>query len=437
MIIALGRKIAADGEKPVRGSAMRARFTNPWWVVVGAVTGLFVCNGPVLGFTFGVFLKPIMADTGWQRGSVSFALSIGGIFAAIAVPILGRMMDRWSIRRVALPGIVLYALCLGLVGLSPPVFWIFTLMFAIAEMTSAIQTPLGYAKAISAWFDPRRGLALGIAMAGVGLGGTVIPQIAGFLIGRVGWRGAYPSLALLTLAIALPAVGLWIREPRPGEGERRAALASAIPSGLTSREAVRRSCFWLLVGVFFLVAVAINGTVAHVIPLLTDRGISPTAATAIFGLFGLSTLAGRLFAGYLVDRIFAPYVASVFFLAPIAGYVLLDSAAGPLPAIGVVLLGLGLGTEIDLIAFLVSRYFGQRAFGELYGYFFMVFGFGSSIGRTLAGFIFDLTRSYNAAFIGAAALLVAAVIIVNRLGAYAYPVGSGAEPDLAPEPATS
>ena len=416
---------------------MRFRFTNPWWVVVGAVAGLFVCKGPVLGFTFGVFLKPIMTDTGWQRGSDSFALSIGGIFSAIAVPVLGRMMDRWSIRRVALPGIVLYALCLSLVGLSPPVFWVFTIMFAIADMTSAIQSPLGYAKAISAWFDPRRGLALGIAMAGIGLGGTVIPQVANFLIGQVGWRGAYGSLALLTLAIAFPAVALWIREPHPGEGERRTTLAAALLPGLTSREAVRRSRFWLLVAVFFLVAIGINGPVAHVIPLLTDRGISPAAATAIFGLFGLSTLAGRLLAGYLVDRIFAPYVASVFFLAPIAGFVLLPSAVGPLLAIGVMLFGLGLGTEIDMIAFLASRYFGQRAFGEIYGYFFMVFVFGSSIGRILAGFIFDLTRSYNTAFVGAAALLVAAVVLVNRLSAYAYPVRREGEVDFAPEPAVS
>jgi MFS family permease len=103
------------------------------------------------------------------------------------------------------------------------------------------------------------------------------------------------------------------------------------------------------------------------------------------GLFGLATLAGRLLAGYMVDRIFAPHVASVFFLAPIAGFVFLGSAAGPMPAVGVVLFGLGLGTEIDLIAFLVSRYFGQRSFGELYGYFFMVFGLGSSFGRFLGG----------------------------------------------------
>jgi predicted MFS family arabinose efflux permease len=412
---------------------MRLRFTNPWWVVVGSVTGLFVCNGPVLGFTFGVFLKPIMADTGWQRGSVSFALSVGGIFSALAVPILGRMMDRWSIRRVALPGLVIYTLCLTLVGASPASFWIFTLIFALAEMTSAIQTPLGYAKAISAWFDRRRGLALGIAMAGVGLGGSVIPQLANFLIEHIGWRGTYTSLALLTLAIAFPAVALWIREPRPGEGERHATVPAAGLPGFAAREAIRLSRSWVLAAVFFLVAVAINGTVAHVIPLLTERGFSRDAATAIFGLFGLATLGGRLLAGYMVDRIFAPCVASAFFLAPIAGFVFLVSAAGPLPAVGVVLFGLGLGT--DLIAFLVSRYFGQRAFGELYGYFFMVFGLGSSSGRVIGGYVFDLTGSYNTALIGAGALLVAAVALVNRLGAYAFPVHRDIAPQLAAEPA--
>jgi predicted MFS family arabinose efflux permease len=414
---------------------MRVRFTNPWWVVAGAVIGLFVCNGPVLAFTFGVFLKPIMADTGWQRGSVSFALSVGGVFSAIAVPILGRMMDRWSIRRVALPGIVLYCACLALVGLSPKVFWVFTLLFALAEMTSAIQTPLGYAKAISAWFDPRRGLALGIALAGVGLGGTFIPQIAHALIERVGWRGAYASLALLTLVIAFPAVALWIREPQAGEGERRLATTPrALLPGATGRAAAREPRFWLLAAMFFLVAVAINGTVAHIIPLLTDRGVPAGTATAIFGLFGLSTLAGRLLVGWLLDRIFAAYVATAFFLAPIAGFGFLTSAVGPLAGLGVILFGLGLGTELDLIAFLVSRYFGQRSFGELYGYFFMVFGLGSSVGRFLGGWVYDLTGSYNAAFTGAGAALVVAVVLVNRLGAYAYPVERETAAEFAVEP---
>ena len=110
---------------------MGLKFTNPWWVVVGAVTGLFVCNGPVLGFTFGVFLKPIMAETGWHRSTASFALSVGGILGAIAVPILGRMMDRWSIRHVALRGSVVYTAFMSPMGLAPAVLLVFTPIFAL------------------------------------------------------------------------------------------------------------------------------------------------------------------------------------------------------------------------------------------------------------------------------------------------------------------
>ena len=170
-------------------------------------------------------------------------------------------------------------------------------------------------------------------------------------------------------------------------------------------------------------------------PLLTDRGLSAASAAGVLGVFGLATLCGRLLAGWLVDRIFAPYVASIFFLAPIAGFAFLASGGELLPAIGVVLMGLGLGTEIDLIAFLVSRYFGQRAFGELYGYFFMVFGIGSSLGRMLGGFVFDMAGSYTPALIGAAISLVTAVALVNRLGAYAYPVRRDIATRLAVEPA--
>jgi MFS family permease len=411
-------------------------FKNPWWVVVGAVVGLFVCNGPVLAFTFGVFLKPLMADMGWDRAQASFALSFGGIFSAVMVPVFGFLMDRWSIRKVALPGIAIYAVMVALLALSPKSLLVFTLLFALAEGTSAIQTPIGYAKAIAAWFDRRRGLALGIAMGGVGLGGFVMPQLAEALIGRFTWRGAYLGLALLTAVVALPAVALWIREPRPGEGERGASvtMTERIP-GLSVRDVLATPRFWMLSAVFFLVGISVNGTAAHVVPLLTDAGIPRAEAAATMGVFGLATLCGRLLSGYLVDRFFAAYVATVLFLAPIAGFAFLASAHGALPTIGVTLLGLGLGTEIDLIAFLVSRYFGQRSFGQLYGYCFMAFGFGSSGGRFLGGYAYDLAHSYNPALIGASIALVISVVLVNCLGPYLFPVRRDAEPELAAQPA--
>jgi predicted MFS family arabinose efflux permease len=380
-----------------------------------------------------VFLKPIMADMHWDRGTASFALSFGELLGAVTVPVLGVMMDRWGIRRVALPGIVGFAACLGLLGLTPHSLPIFVVLFTMVSIAGAIQTPLGYTKAIAAWFDRRRGLALGVALAGVGLGGMFVPQIAQALIASIGWRGAYACLGVLVLVIAVPAVGLWIREPLPGEGEHHAARSAGGMPGMTAREAVRTGRFWLLAVAFFLVAMALLGSSGHVVPLLTDRGLSPAVATATFGLFGLATLIGRVVTGYLADRIFAPYVAAVFWFAPVAGFALLMSGTGVLPALGVLSIGLGLGGEVDMLAFLNSRYFGQRAFGQLYGYFFMSFALGGACGRFLGGYIFDLAGSYGPALIGAAVSLVAAVVLLTRLGAYVYPVEHQAAPVLAPE----
>ena len=235
-----------------------------------------------------------------------------------------------------------------------------------------MQAPLPYAKAISAWFDDRRGLALGIAMTGVGLGAIIVPQIARALIERVGWRGAYVGLGALTLAVAFSAVALTIREPdaRVERGQARATLDPR--PGVTAREAARSAQFWLMAGVFLLAGVAINGANAHIVPLLTDRGLTPVAATGIFGVMGLSTLVVRPFVGLLLD-----------------GLPLLASGSGLSPAIGAALLGLALGAEIDLIAFLATRYLGQRAFGEIYGYLFMAFLLGSSVG----GFSADVSFS--------------------------------------------
>src|SRR5207248_1925558 len=182
-----------------------------------------------------------------------FALAFGGVGSPSWVLMAAWLMARWRIRRVALPGLVLYALPLGLLGLSPHSLLVFTVLFAVAEGFSSIQTPIGYAKAIAAWFDRRRGLALGIAMSGVGIGGFIMPQLAEMLIEHGGWRFAYPCLGLLTLVIAFPAVALWIREPRSGEGEHRSTGAAADLPGLSTREAAATPHFWMLLAIFFLV----------------------------------------------------------------------------------------------------------------------------------------------------------------------------------------
>ena len=189
------------------------------------------------------------------------------------MPVLGLLMDRFGIRKVALPGIIAFALCLGLMGLTPKSLVIFTLFIGLTNIAGAIQTPLSYTKAISAWFDRRRGLALGIALAGVGFGAMVVPQFANYFIARLGWRGAYVVLGIMVAAIAFPAVALWVREPLPGEGERPAGARAGELPGLTPREAARTAPFWILGATFYFVALALLSSSGHVVPLLTDCGL--------------------------------------------------------------------------------------------------------------------------------------------------------------------
>jgi predicted MFS family arabinose efflux permease len=393
-----------------------ARLANPWSVLGAAVAGLCVCNGPVLLFTAGVFLKPVATSLEQPRAVISFALSLATFLSAVATPVLGRLVDRWTIRAVALPGVFVFAAGMGALALSPPSRAGFTILCALAGLASTVQTPLLYAKAITAWFDDRRGLALGVAMAGVGLGAIVMPQIARALIDQVGWRGAYFGLGLVMLAVAFPAILVCSLEPLPHQ--RKAAWTES--PGVSASEAARMMQFWAMAAAFALAGAAINGANAHIVPLLTDRGLSLATATAFLGMMGVATLVGRPAVGALLDRLFAPSVAAAFFLAPVAGLPLLAVGSGAAPAIGAALLGLGLGAEIDLIAFLTTRYLGRRAFGEIYGYLFMAFLLGSSLGQFLADVSFDCLGSYTPALIGFAIALSTAALLLQFLGPYLY-----------------
>lgn len=409
-------------------------FKNPWWVVFGSTLGLIVGNGPITLFTFGVFLKPIISEFGWKRGTVASAVTVSQALGALATPFVGKMVDRWGVRRVTLPFIVVFAVTTAAIALTPASPLIFILLYGICGLAGGGQAPLNYAKAISAWFESTRGLALGVAMAGVGIGTALDPQVVRVLINHVGWRGAYVGLGAMTFALAFPAVAFFVREPdhsSVADRERLSASgythqAAANTPGMPVGEAVKGFRFWFILVAIFLVAAAVNGTIAHIVPILTDRGISVGLATSLLSVTGIALIGGRILSGFFLDRFFAPYVAACFFLLPLTGIGLLSTgAAGIVPLLGTVCLGLGIGSEIDIMAFIVGRYFGIRTFGEIYGYIMGVFVFASGLGPTIMGVCYDRTHSYNLALEGFAVALITACILISRLGPYAFPVRRG------------
>src|SRR5262249_33778056 len=281
--------------------------------------------------------------------------------------------------------------------------FVIPMIYALVGIIGVVQTPIPYAAVVAQWFDRQRGLALGIATAGVGLGVALLPPFLAMLIGAFGWRYAYLGLGIAVLVLAWLPVALFVREPaglaqaaarQPARGR-----TDALP-GTTAAAAFRQWQFWALTIAFFLGVMAINGTLTHVIPLLTDRGVSLQQAAVMFSFAGYAIIGGRVLAGWCLDRIWGPYVAICFFIIPMVGIALLGSGAtGIVPLIGAVLCGAGIGAEIDLMAFFLSRYFGLKAYGKIYGVMFAVFNIGTGLGPALSGLSFDRFHSYGPIFI--------------------------------------
>jgi len=390
----------------------------PWLLPIGSAIALIVGNGPISVFAFGVFIKPLEAEFGWSRASISAGLSLCGLFSALALPLVGGLMDRYGVRRPLLIAVCLFALNVAAIG-STTSLGMFIALAALSGLTGAAQSPLAYVKSISGQFNARRGLAIGIAMSGVGIGTALVPLLVQSLINSFGWRAAYLGLGALVFLLAVPIASAVIQD----EPERHVSARneSDLSQGLSIRAAIGSRIFWLLALGIFLASLALNGSLVHVVPMLTERGWTPDRAAMALTAAGLSGMIGRILVGFIIDRIFAPYVGGVFFLMAAAGIFLLieDKAV----ILGVVFVGLAAGAEIDMMGFLTSRYFGLSALGKIYGLLFALFTVAAGLGPYLIGLSFTSTKAYGLGYGTAAGLMVLAGLIITTLGPYRYKPG--------------
>src|SRR5258708_22453379 len=225
---------------------------------------MLVGQGPVILYTLGLFIRPLNQEFGWDRASISAAGGLAAIASAITIPFVGSMMDRWGVRTVLLPIVGLCAASVALIALTPNSIVVFMLLFAMTGFLGSGQGPLGYAKCVSAWFDDRRGLALGVTMSGIGLGAALVPQYSQWLIGSFGWRTAYVGLGLPTLMIAFPAVFLFISEPLNEKVSDRVPTGPSAVSqdrlpDLEVREALAGRRFSLIAVALMLVSTVTQG----------------------------------------------------------------------------------------------------------------------------------------------------------------------------------
>lgn len=409
----------------------RSILQNRWLIVVASLLAQIVGNGAINVFAFSVFLKPVSDDLHLGRAVLSSALMLCTFLTAMGCLIFGRLFDRGRFRAILLPAIALYALSVASLFFLQPSRAVVYLLFGLTGIFGAGQTPVGYSKLVSLLFDNKRGLALGIIQAGVGLGGILVPQIARILIHNFGWREAYVGLGAVIFLVAFLPVAVFVRDKPPAisQPSMQAVEQERMLSGFSASEVLRSSKrFWTLALAFFLVVVAANGPLIHAVALLTDRGLSMQLAVTALSAAGMALIAGRMLAGYCLDRFFGPYVAVCCVAGAMIGVALLGSgAAGGVAIIGAILCGLGMGAEGDLLPYFVSRYFGLRSFGQIYSNVFAIFMIGVGVGPYFMGVSFDHLHSYRPMLVIFEGALLIACVLFLRLGAYPFPPNSRLE----------
>lgn len=390
------------------------------WVVVGAAFSvLFVAYG--VQFSFGLFFTALAAEFGWSRASLSGVFSLyGGAYAFLGL-FAGRLTDRWGPRAVVATGALLYGLGLALSG---RISWLgqlyLTYLLAAAGMSTA-YVPCN--ATVVKWFTAKRGLAVGITMAGASLGTFACPPLIALLLARVGWRAAYGILGGIVFALIAGLSLLLVREPAargldpyggvPDSARRSEATATSWRPG----EVLRHPSFWGLLAVYTATWIPVFLPLVHLVPLAQDLGLGPAVGAATLSALGIGAVAGRLAMGALSDRIGRrPTLAIALGLQALSFLSLALAGSAPALLASAALFGYCYGAISSLMPSIVGDYYGPAHAGSLVGIIFGVAGPASALGPLLAGWVFDTAGAYTWAFLVSALtnLLALGLLIITR-----------------------
>lgn len=421
-------------ESKPAGTADRELATG-WRLILACALGVGFGSVGFNTYAIGAFINPLGVEFGWSRAQVQGAIAFGVGLGGLAAPLVGLVIDRYGGRRIALAGLVGVAVGYVVAAATGASIWTFYAAYAVIALLGAGSAPVTWSRAIAERFVVHRGFALALALTGTGMAAIVVPHYAVFVVGHYGWRAGFLALSLLPLLALVVALFFF----RPGAGTLRPAQAATAappsPRGATLGEAVRSYRFWVLLFSILVMFLAISGIVPNLIPVLTDKGFTPTQAASVQSAYGVSLIIARLGIGWLLDRFWGPGVAAVVLTTPIlACLILLNDPTYIAAILASMLVGAAAGAELDLLAFFTARYFGMRSYGRIYGLLYFGVAFGAGFGPVSFAYFADVTGSYSASFKIALALFAMGGVSILFLGRYPR---LEAEPEPAVLPAQS
>ena len=381
-------------------------------ILVAGFTILFFSGGS--RFAFGLMLKPMSEDLGISRSTLSLAVTVFMVVSALAMPFVGRLVDRWSLRGTIAIGAVIGAAGLALMGQvhhSWQVFLVYGLVYALGNSATSISPVVVM---VSQWFVERRGVATSSAVSGNAIGQLVIVAALASSLAAIGWRISFLVLAAASFAILLP-LTLMIVRPGPTATD---TITPASPDGgpapqpLTLKQALTSQPFLLLVGIYAICGIQDFFVATHIVAFAQDQGVGDVLAGNLLAWMGVMGLLGVFTAGVMADALGASRPTALCFVMRIGIFALiLPFQNTPVILIFGLLYGFTFLITAPLTVVFLSNIYGPHRLGTLTGTVSMIHQIAGGLGAFVGGWIYDISGAYDAAFVLMLALSLAATVL--------------------------
>jgi len=392
----------------------RSEWKESWRVVLVSMVGIGM--GGIHIYSLGAFVIPLSEAFDWPRAQITSGLTIVSLFSILCSAFVGMLIDRVGPRRVAIPGVIAFGLSVALLSTTGSSIWNWWLLWILVAASIQFAKATVWTTAIATRFTASRGFTIALALSGAGLSAALTPYLSSYLIGAFGWRLAYLMLALGWGLVTLPLALAFFRDRLPSAPDKDPLQArTPVAPAARLRETYLSVRFFGLGMAAFMSAIVSLALLVHFIPIMVDSGISKTSAAALAGALGISSAVGRLAIGWLFDRFPARIVGSLAFVVPALACALILIFSGSMIEAFLIAccIGVAIGAETDVAAYLTAKYFDLRNYGALFGMLMGILSGATGVGPLLAGLAFDNHGSY-AVFLwaGIPASLVAAALII-------------------------
>ena len=355
-------------------------------------------------FSIGLFFKPMLNEFGWSRAITSGPISLSWVISGTLGITVGALNDRFGPRLVVMICGLLFGIgCILMSQINSA--WQMYLFYGIL-IGAGLSIPIPIMSTISRWFVKRRTLMTGILMLGSGVSGLFMPPMANWLIANHGWRFSFGVLGGILLVVMLIASQFLKRDPSQinqlpyGADKTAEDKSRANASGLKLKEALKTHQFWLMFVLFFCFSLSVNTLMVHLVPHITDLGISATIAAFILAASNGAGIVGRVGLGGLGDRLGNKRLfLIVFILLAVAFGGLLFTRQVWLFYLFVIIFGLGYGAGLTQESPMLANTFGLKSHGLILGVASFGHTMGAAVGTLLAGYFYDISGSYQSTFV--------------------------------------